>query len=316
MNTMMMAKLRYKILVLVLMAFATISAEVYTPQDVPAPKENGQEYYVTNPDNILADSTVAWLNSCAEDLYGKTKVEMAVVALESIGEEDAFDFAYELFQRWGIGGKGRNTGVLMLFVLESHDMRIMTGTGIEGVLTDAKCSQIMHDEMFPAFRAGDYDGGLCLGALAIYEVCTDGETPEELLTIRSVTNRGRYADEEDEWSLIESISLWCTLGFVLVIAALLYFRAVKKCPVCHKRKAHAVKHHTLVAATYSHGGKAEVTYRCKHCGHEFIRTEAIPRLPRSSGSSSGGGWSSGGDSWSGGSWGGGSTSGGGAGGKW
>jgi len=309
----MMTHLRYTISALALLLAVALPAETYTPQEVPNPKAEGQECYVSNPDAILADSTVAWLNGCAADLDRKTRVEMAIVALESIGEEDPFDFAYELFQRWGIGGEGRNTGVLMLFVLESHDMRIMTGTGIESVLTDAKCSQIMHDEMFPAFKEGDYDRGLCLGALAVYEVCTDGETLEELLAIRSVTNRGRYGEEEDEWSIGEEIALWSMLVFAVLIAIGIYFSTIKKCPVCHKRKAHAVRRHTLIAATYAHAGKAEVTYLCKHCGHEFVRNEVIPKLVKSSGSASGGGWSSGGG---GGSWGGGSTSGGGAGGKW
>ena len=103
------------------------------------------------------------------------------------------------------------------------------------------------------------------------------------------------------------------LVFAVLIAIGIYFSTIKKCPVCHKRKAHAVRRHTLIAATYAHAGKAEVTYRCKHCGHEFVRNEVIPKLVKSSGSASGGGWSSGGG---GGSWGGGSTSGGGAGGKW
>ena len=179
--------------------FATISyAEVYTPEEVPNPKSQGQEYYVSNPDGILSDSTVNWVNGCAARLEQETEVELCVVMLESIGEEDAFDFAYELFQRWGIGKKGKNTGVLILFAGESHDLRIMTGTGIEGVLTDGICSKIMHEEMFPSFREGDYDMGICLGVLAIYDVCTDGETPEELQAVRSVTNRGRYGEEEDE----------------------------------------------------------------------------------------------------------------------
>ena len=294
--------------------FATITyAEVYTPEDVPSPKEQGQDYYVSNPDGILADTTVTWLNGCAERLEKETEVELCIVALESIGDAEAFDFAYELFQRWGIGKKGKNTGVLVLFALESHDLRIMTGTGIEGILTDAKCSQIMHDEMFPAFRAGDYDAGLCLGALAIYEVCTDGEAPEELLTIQSVTNRGKYAEGDgDGWSDMEKIALWCLLGFIVLMVAAAYFGSIKKCPVCHKRKAHAIKHYTITAATYSHAGEEEVTYRCKACGHEFKRREILPKLVKRSSSSSGGGYSSGG----GGSWGGGSTSGGGAGGKW
>ena len=299
--------------ILFVVATVVSHAAVYTPQDVPNPQLNWQASYVANPDAILADSTVRWLNSCAAMLNEKTHVEMATVALQSIGEADAFDFAYELFQRWGIGRKGQNTGVLILFVRDSRDLRIMTGTGIEGVLTDAKCSQIMHDEMFPAFRAGDYDAGICRGALAIYEVCTDGEAPEELLTIQSVTNRGRYADEDGGWTTEEKIVCWGIGIMVLLSIIVFYFKAVKKCPRCKKRKATAIKHHTIVAATYSHSGEEDVTYRCKHCGHTFVVREAIPKLDDSSSYSGGGGgsFSSGG-----GGWGGGSTSGGGAGGKW
>ncbi len=91
----------------------------------------------------------------------------------------------------------------------------MTGTGIEGVLTDAKCSQIMHDDMFPAFRAGDYDAGICLGALDIYETCTNGDAPEELLTIRSVTNRGQYAQEDEvtaeDWVIAIAIIIFIVI---------------------------------------------------------------------------------------------------------
>ena len=299
-----------------------LAAAVYTPSQVPSPKRQGLECYVADPDSLLADSTVQWLNSCAAMLDAKTHVEMAIVALSAIEETtDAFDFAYELFQRWGIGREGQNTGVLILFVLDSHDVRIMTGTGIEGVLTDAKCSQIMHDEMFPAFRAGDYDGGLCLGALAVYEICTDGEAPEELLAVRSFTNRGQYAyeDEEIEWTTGEIIVLWIMgLGVVLIIIAC-WFAAVKKCPKCGKRKARAIQYKTITKATYSHSGEKEITYRCKHCGHVFTRREIIPKLEHSSSSSSssssGGGYSSSSSSSSG-SWSGGSTSGGGAGGRW
>lgn len=308
---------KFFLLALTVVSVLLAQAAVYTPATVPDPKVNGQEYYVSNPDSILADSTVNWLNDCALRLDNETHVEMAIVALESIDDADAFDFAYELFQRWGIGRAGQNTGVLILFVLDSHDLRIMTGTGIEGVLTDARCSKIMHEEMFPAFRAGDYDGGLCLGALAIYEVCTDGEAPEELLTIQSVTNRGKYADDGDnnQFTTGEIITL-CVAGLiVLFFIFVCYCAFVKKCPNCKKRRAKAIKNHVITAATYSHAGEEEVTYRCKNCGHVFIRKEIIPKLTSSSSSGGGGRHSSGGGHSSG-SWGGGSTSGGGAGGKW
>ena len=184
-----------------------MQAAVYEPASVPNPKAQGQGYYVSNPDAIIADSDVVFLNTCAARLEAETKVELCVVALESIGEKDCFDFCYELFQRWGIGKAGQNTGVLMCFVLNSHDIRIMTGVGLEGVLPDARCSQIIHETMIPAFRAGDYGGGLCLGALRVYEICTDGEAPEELRSMRSITNRGQYAQAEEEEWMVDLVAL-------------------------------------------------------------------------------------------------------------
>ena len=206
------------ILYLVLLLSTVLPAAVYTPHSVPDPKQQGQGFYVLNPDAIIADSDVVWLNQCAALLERNTHVEMCVVALESIGEADAFDFSYELFQRWGIGKEGQNTGVLMFFVLDSHDIRIMTGVGIEGVLPDARCSQIIHDDMIPLFKRGDYGGGLCLGALRIYETCTDGEAPEELLNTRSVTNRGKYAKEDDD-----DDEIWiAVIAIVIVIVILIW----------------------------------------------------------------------------------------------
>lgn len=297
-----------------------IQAAEYTPSSVPDPKKQGQEYYVANPDTILPDSIVGWLNQCSRDLYERTKVEMAVVALGSIGDYDAFEFALELFQRWGIGGKGRNTGVLILFVYDSHDIRIMTGTGIEGVLTDARCSQIVHDDMIPAFKAGAYGDGLCLGAARIYEICTDGEIPEELLTITSVTDRGKYAnggssDDGEGWSTPGIIFSICFFGGIfLFVAVAVYFDKWRKCPKCKKRKGKVTKKVTLSHATYTSEGRAEIHCTCQNCGNVFTVIDTIPKLKERSSSSSGGSYGGGGGG--GGSWGGGSTSGGGAGGKW
>ena len=238
--------MRRFLLIIALFSALVAPAATYTPQSVPNPKSIGQEQYVANPDAILADSTVRWLNHCAAMLYDSTHVELCVVALNSIGNMEAFDFAYELFQRWGIGRAGQNTGVLMLFVLDSHDLRIMTGTGIEGVLTDAQCSKIMHEDMFPAFKKEEYDRGLCLGVLRIYEICTNGDAPEELLTIRSATNRGRFGSQEDDedW-----IGVGVVVGLFLLMIYLIWSSYVKRCPKCHRRRAHLVKRHTVKAAT-------------------------------------------------------------------
>ena len=302
-------------LFLALAAMSLAQAATYTPASVPNPKKQGQDNYVANPDGIISEEYENALNGLSQSLYEKTLVELATVALESIGDMDAFDFSYELFQRWGIGGKDRNTGVLILFVLDSHDLQIRTGTGIEGVLTDAQCAQIFRNQMVPWFKEGGYENGLMAGAFAIYETCTDEGVPEELQSVRSVTYRAHYdeaesdEDEEEPWWFSLLIAISVILGFFIFN----HFSSFRHCPECKKRKAKRTRTQTLVYASYSHGGREKVTYTCKHCGHVFTVIETTPRLTRSSSSSSSGG---GGSSSSGGSWGGGSTSGGGAGGKW
>ena len=116
-----------------------VQAMVYTPTSLPNPKAQDISNYVCNPDEIVASSEVLFLNRLARQLEDSTQVELCVVAVNSIGEIDAFDFCYEVFQRWGIGKEGKNTGVLLFLAVESRDVRIMTGGGIEGILTDAVC---------------------------------------------------------------------------------------------------------------------------------------------------------------------------------
>lgn len=203
----------------------TLQAATYTPATVPDPKQFGQDSYVSNPDGILNDSDVAYINAVCRMLEDSTDVEMAVVVIEDKGDYEMFDFGFELFQRWGIGKEGKNTGVLVTFALASHNVFINTGTGIEGVLTDALCSNTVNTVMIPRFKEEDYGGGLCLGVTRIYELCSANGVPEELLNMTSVTNRGGYtalnAPEsiaEKYWWLWVSLFTFLTLfPFLLIV---------------------------------------------------------------------------------------------------
>lgn len=232
---------------------------------------------------------------------------------------EMFDFTYQLFQTWGIGGKGKNTGVLVCFVLDSHDIRIMTGTGIEGVLPDAVCNRIIQDEMIPLFREEKYGKGLCYGAMRIYEVCTDGEAPEELRNMQSVTDRAGYGKRtEDDWAGIIPLIVLCFGGLGLFVWAVVRGQ-YRRCPKCGKRKSRVVREQVVAPATYAKAGTGVRTYVCKNCGHSHTMPFTIPRRQRTvyiGGVNRGGRMGGGGGFSGGGSWGGGSTFGGGAGGKW
>ena len=291
-----------------------VQAMVYTPTSLPNPKVQDRGNYVCNPDEIVASSDVVLLNRLARQLEDSTQVELCVVAVNSIGEMEAFDFCYEVFQRWGIGKEGKNTGVLLFLAVESRDVRIMTGGGIEGVMTDAVCHSIIHETMMQPLRNADYSDAMALGALRIYEICTDGAAPEELRQMTSATNRYHYADESEEnvWmELFYFVGVPCII-FALIIVLLLL---PKKCPKCGKRSLRKTSEQIINRATTRKEGLGVRSYCCKHCGHQeqktYIIPKEIPTVVLGGGTSRGG---FGGGSFGGG-FGGGSTFGGGAGGK-
>ena len=305
---------RIKLFFLFLLLGFGAQAAVYTPTSLPNPKAHDINNYVCNPDEIVDSSEVRFLNRLAQQLEDSTLVELCVVAVNSIGEMDAFDFCYELFQRWGIGKEGKNTGVLLFLAVQSRDVRIMTGGGIEGILTDAVCHEIIQATMMSPLRNADYSDAMALGALRIYEVCTNGAAPEELRQMTSATNRYHYADESEENELLE---LLLAVG---IIVSLLIFTFVivalpKKCPQCGKRGLKKTHEQVINRATTSKEGLGVRTYCCKYCGHQEQKTYIIPKeVPAViiTGGGSRGGF--GGGSFGGG-FGGGSTFGGGAGGK-
>ena len=302
-----------------------LQAAAYTPTTVPNPKKTGQSNYVSNPDGIISAADVEFLNKCAASLEQQTQAEMCVVVIDNIGAYDCFDFAYELYQRWGIGKRGKNTGVLILFVLDSHDIRIMTGTGMEAVLMDARCSQIINNEMIPAFKQGKYGEGLCCGALSIYELCTDGEAPEDLRSMKSVTNRGKYgeaaADDEPSPGILLLMLVAVLGGVCLLIFIIAWFSTKHRCPKCHSTECHRIRKETLDQSGLADKGFLQDTYKCDKCGHEWQEIRTITDTPTFGYGGGGyhgygGGYSGGfGGGYSGG-FGGGSTMGGGAGGHW
>ncbi len=302
------------IIISVLLFGITAQAAVYTPTSLPNPKEINRYDYVCNPDGIVDSNEVIALNRLARQLEDSTEVELCVVAVESIGEMETFDFCYELFQRWGIGKEGKNTGVLVFLAVESRDIRIMTGGGIEGILTDAVCNEIIQKTMFSPLRNADYSDALVLGALRIYEICTNGAVPEELRQMTSATNRYHYADESEDNAWVELLYFVGILSliFAVIIALLLM---PKKCPKCGKRSLKKTSEQIINRATTRKEGLGVRTYCCKHCGHQEQKTYIIPKeVPAViiTGGGSRGGF--GGGSFGGG-FGGGSTFGGGAGGK-
>lgn len=105
--------------------------------------------------------------------------QIAVLMVPSTGEDSIEQYATRVFEQWRLGRAGVDDGVLILVAKADRAMRIEVGYGLEGAIPDVTAGRIIRDEMVPAFREGDFGGGI-EHAVDTLERLIDGEAlPEE-----------------------------------------------------------------------------------------------------------------------------------------
>ena len=268
----------------------------YTVEQVPNVQILDATRYTSNPDGILSQSAVEAIDRACDSLHSASRAQIAVVAIEDIEGDDVFQFAFDLFSAWGVGGKSSDNGLGILLVTEKREIRFVTGYGLEGVLTDALCKRIQQRYMVSHLSAGDYSTGMVEGVAAVARIISGSE---EL---------SAQSDGSDEDFIIFILSFF---GFVVLLIAIISIAVwmSRKCPKCGK--------HTLVRTTsvkISSTRQYNImlhTYRCSNCGHTKEQQEKIYKS--SGGTYVGGGRGFGGGGSFGGGFGGASFGGGGAG---
>lgn len=127
---------------------------------------------------ILSQGEAAQLEQKLVSFNDSTSTQIVVVIVKSLNGYDKNDFAQRLGQKWGVGQKGRNNGVVILIkpkqTNERGEVSIQTGYGLEGVLPDITCKQIEENEMIPKFARDDYYNGILAGVNVIMSI-TKGE---------------------------------------------------------------------------------------------------------------------------------------------
>lgn len=120
----------------------------------------------TNELSLLENKLVAFNDS--------TSTQIAVVLIQSLEGYDISDYAVTLFRAWGIGGKDKDNGILLLISKGDRKVWITTGYGVEGALPDAIAKRIVEQEIKPSFKEGNFYEGIDKGTDAIISY-TKGE---------------------------------------------------------------------------------------------------------------------------------------------
>jgi uncharacterized protein len=149
-------------LLTLLFLFSTVSVGRVFSQNIP--ERPVPPRLVNDLAGMLKTEDVNALEQKLVIFNDSTSTQIAIVIVPSLGGYDKADYAQQLAEKWGIGQKGLNNGVLILVKPKTADsngqVQIAPGYGLEGIIPDITCAEIVDREILPAFRNGDYYGGL------------------------------------------------------------------------------------------------------------------------------------------------------------
>ncbi|MHC1726615.1 MAG: YgcG family protein [Syntrophobacteraceae bacterium] len=133
--------------------------------DVPPLRHHVNDYA-----EMLSAAKAGALEAMLADLEKSDSTQIVILTIPSLAGENLEAFSIKAAEAWRIGQKGKDNGVIILLAKQERKIRIEVGRGLEGKLTDLVSGRIIRDQILPGLKAGDTDGGLTAGTLAIIEV--------------------------------------------------------------------------------------------------------------------------------------------------
>lgn len=119
-----------------------------------------REGAVTDQANVLNAQARERITSMIEAYRQETSHEIAVFIVPTLAGEGIGSLALRVANRWGLGESGRDNGIVVVVAVQERQVRIEPGRGFRRFIANRDLEEIIHFHMAPAFRQGDYAGGL------------------------------------------------------------------------------------------------------------------------------------------------------------
>jgi uncharacterized protein len=142
---------------LVVVALVVCAASAQTGQS-PLPAPTG---YVNDFARVIDSGTKQRLETILTNLDREQHIQFSVVTVDSTGGQDIYDYTLAVARGWGIGAKDvQKPSLLLLVAIKDRKYFTQTSRHVEGDLPDGLVGQIEREKLVPAFKAGNYGGGL------------------------------------------------------------------------------------------------------------------------------------------------------------
>ena len=138
---------------------------------------SGMEYSCTKPQQdsvevlpavvdyagILSDDERLDLNAVLISFAKETTHQFAVEIVSTLDGENIEEYALERVEARKLGVRGKDTGLLLLIVVDERKMRIEVGYGLEAVLPDSYWGSVIRETITPDFSKQEYYSGIRKG---------------------------------------------------------------------------------------------------------------------------------------------------------
>jgi uncharacterized protein len=161
---------------------------------------------VIDQTKTLTPEQLRMLDQKLREIEARKGSQVVILMVPTTKPEEIEQFAIRVADKWKIGRKKVDDGVLVLIAKNDRAVRIEAGYGLEGALTDALSKRIIDGAMIPRFKQQDFYGGISSGVDQIGRVI-DGE-----ILPTPAPNRQLVADQE---GTLSSLSVLFVIALVL-----------------------------------------------------------------------------------------------------
>jgi uncharacterized protein len=152
-----------------------VSAATLFAAETPIPPTPTR--WVTDGAGFLSPQVADTLDRRLQAYEQQSGHQVLVYIGKTTGEDPIEDWAVRAFEKWRVGRKGMDDGLVLFIMADDRRLRIEVGYGLEGDIPDAIASRIINDVMVPRIRAGDQDGAVTAGVDAIASVISGQGLP-------------------------------------------------------------------------------------------------------------------------------------------
>lgn len=222
--------------------------------------------YVADSAGVLGSDTVAQLNEALHELEEENGIEIAVATVPATKPMTVEEYSAELFEKWGIGQKDHDNGILVLLAMNDRLVRVEVGYGLEGILPDSRVGDILDRVAVPLFREDRFGEGVAALVDELARILLDEFHPVETAS----PPKARLA-------LLAAVAALGAAGVVVGVLIMLVAGRVPRCKACMRRMRKEAEE-VVTQPTDTSAGAARAKYRCTRCGAEAWVNVALPPL--------------------------------------